>query len=99
MQTKKTITRYFKESFSSDLKAGFITAIIALPLASAFVMASGVEPVLGLYTAVIAGILGFFSGRFKHAVHPDRGRGGVLLIDVPVLIAAGNMFFSELKRV
>ena len=57
MQTKKTITRYFKESFSSDLKAGFITAIIALPLASAFAMASGVEPVLGLYTAVIAGIL------------------------------------------
>jgi SulP family sulfate permease len=39
MQTTKTINRYFKESFSSDFKAGFITAIVALPLAITFAMA------------------------------------------------------------
>ena len=49
---------YIKESFLSDIKAGFITAIVALPLAIAFAIASGVSPIMGIYTAIIAGILG-----------------------------------------
>ena len=45
---------YLKEAFIYDLKAGFITAIVALPLAIAFAIASGVHPIMGLYTAIIA---------------------------------------------
>jgi len=52
------IKNYFKKDFLSDLKAGFITAIVALPLAIAFAIASGVSPIMGIYTAIIAGILG-----------------------------------------
>ncbi len=48
---------YFKSSFIYDLKAGFITAVVALPLAIAFAIASGVSPIMGLYTAVIAGMI------------------------------------------
>jgi len=68
MDVKTGISGYFKESFLSDLKAGFITAIVALPLAIAFAIASGVEPVMGLYTAVIAGMLVSATGGSKYSI-------------------------------
>lgn len=40
-----------------DLTAGVIVGIVALPLAIAFAIASGVTPEQGLYTAIIAGII------------------------------------------
>lgn len=46
-----------------NLLAGLIVGIVALPLAMAFAIASGVKPEQGLYTAIIAGILvGIFGG-------------------------------------
>ena len=54
MKFEKEVINYFKKDFFSDLKAGFITAIVALPLAIAFAIASGVPPIMGLYTAIIA---------------------------------------------
>ncbi len=41
----------------ADLTAGVIVGIVALPLAIAFAIASGVTPDRGLYTAIIAGFL------------------------------------------
>jgi len=46
-----------KERFFKDLVAGIIVGIVALPLAIAFAIASGVSPDKGLITAVIAGFL------------------------------------------
>jgi sulfate permease, SulP family len=43
--------------FSHDLAAGVTVGLVALPLAMAFGIASGVTPRAGLYTAVIAGFL------------------------------------------
>lgn len=48
---------YTRETFKKDLFAGLTVGVIALPLALAFAIASGVEPSRGLYTAVIAGFL------------------------------------------
>ncbi|MCA9432184.1 MAG: sulfate permease [Candidatus Omnitrophica bacterium] len=48
---------YSLSHFSADLVAGLITGIVALPLAIAFGIASGVKPEQGLYTAIIAGFL------------------------------------------
>ena len=48
---------YSKETFSSDLMAGVIVGIVALPLAIAFGIASGVAPEKGIVTAIIAGFL------------------------------------------
>lgn len=54
---------YSLKHFTNDLIAGLITGIVALPLAIAFGIASGVTPEQGLYTAIIAGFLiSFFSG-------------------------------------
>ena len=54
--------QYSKSAFASDLMAGLIVGIIALPLAIAFATASGVPPQNGLITAIIAGFLISFCG-------------------------------------
>ena len=48
---------YTKKNFVSDLMSGVIVGILALPLAIAFAIASGVGPEQGLYTAIIAGFI------------------------------------------
>jgi len=52
-----TLKSYSRSQFRSDLAAGVIVGIVALPLAIAFAIASGVTPDRGLYTAIIAGFL------------------------------------------
>ena len=49
------IKKYTLNQFVSDLIAGIIVAIIALPLSIALALASGVEPACGVYTAIAAG--------------------------------------------
>ena len=54
---------YNKERFSKDLMAGIIVGIVAIPLAIAFGIASGVGPTEGLITAIFAGfIISAFGG-------------------------------------
>ncbi|MFH0754102.1 MAG: SulP family inorganic anion transporter [Candidatus Omnitrophota bacterium] len=48
---------YSKEKFLSDCIAGVIVGIVAIPLAIAFAIASGVTPDKGLLTAVVAGFI------------------------------------------
>lgn len=48
---------YSANQFVKDLVAGVIVAIIALPLSIALALASGVEPQIGIYTAIVAGFL------------------------------------------
>src|SRR5271169_6509928 len=48
---------YNRHKFVGDAVAGITVGLVALPLAMAFAIASGVSPQAGLYTAVIAGFL------------------------------------------
>ncbi|MCQ2612175.1 MAG: sulfate permease [Treponemataceae bacterium] len=50
-----TIKKYNGKTFVNDLLAGVIVGIVALPLAIAFAIASGVSPERGLFTAIVAG--------------------------------------------
>ncbi|HSA56763.1 MAG TPA: SulP family inorganic anion transporter, partial [Gemmatimonadaceae bacterium] len=52
-----TLKDYNREQFTADLTAGVIVGIVALPLAIAFAIASGVTPERGLITAIVAGFL------------------------------------------
>jgi SulP family sulfate permease len=52
-----TLKTYQRDQFMADLTAGLIVGVVALPLAIAFAIASGVTPDRGLYTAVIAGLI------------------------------------------
>lgn len=49
-----TVKNYARFQFVKDLLAGLIVSVVALPLAIAFAVASGVSPERGLYIAVIA---------------------------------------------
>ena len=48
---------YDRQRFGADLGAGLTVGIVALPLAMAFAIASGVKPEAGIFTAIIAGFL------------------------------------------
>jgi SulP family sulfate permease len=48
---------YDRRRFAADLGAGLTVGIVALPLAMAFAIASGLPPQAGLFTAIIAGFL------------------------------------------
>ncbi len=52
-----TLKNYSRADFLRDLMAGVIVGIVALPLAIAFGIASGVSPEKGIITAVIAGFV------------------------------------------
>ncbi|MBI4020797.1 MAG: SulP family inorganic anion transporter [Candidatus Aenigmarchaeota archaeon] len=71
---------YLRNAAVFDLKAGFITAVVALPLAIAFAIASGVSPIMGLYTAVIAGILGSTFGGSSFSITGPTGAMTVIIL-------------------
>lgn len=51
------------QNWKSNIIAGIIVGIVALPLSMAFAIASGVKPEQGIYTAIIAGlVVGIFGG-------------------------------------
>lgn len=57
------LRNYSKEKFTADLMAGIIVGIVALPLAIAFGIASGVTPEKGIITAIVAGFaISMFGG-------------------------------------
>lgn len=54
---------YSNERFFQDVGAGLTVSVVALPLAMAFAIASGLKPEAGLFTAIIGGLLiSLFSG-------------------------------------
>ena len=58
-----TLKKYSGAQLMSDVVAGIIVAIIALPLSIALALASGVGPEQGIYTAIAAGfVISFFRG-------------------------------------
>ena len=48
---------YTRQRFYQDVGAGLTVGVVALPLAMAFAIASGLKPEAGLFTAIIAGFL------------------------------------------
>ena len=57
-----SLKTYNKEKLIKDLMAGLIVGIVALPLAIAFGIASGVSPEKGLFTAIVGGFIVSFLG-------------------------------------
>jgi len=51
------LAAYDRQKFALDFSAGITVGIVALPLAMAFAIASGLPPQAGLFTAIVAGLL------------------------------------------
>ena len=67
------LRNYSKEKFTADLMAGIIVGIVALPLAIAFGIASGVSPEKGLITAIIGGFIVSLLGGSKVQIGGPTG--------------------------
>ncbi|MBR6140048.1 MAG: sulfate permease [Prevotella sp.] len=78
------IRSYDKKTFSSDLMAGIIVGIVALPLAIAFAIASGVSPEKGIITAIVAGFIISALGGSKVQI---GGPTGAFIIIISGIIA------------
>lgn len=73
---------YSARHFSSDVVAGITVAIIALPLAMAFAIASGVGPEKGLFTAIVAGFIISLLGGSRYQIGGPTGAFVVVLYTV-----------------
>lgn len=56
-ESLRCLRSYSRQDFGADLLAGLTVGLVAVPLAMAFGIASGVTPQAGLYTAIVAGCL------------------------------------------
>ena len=92
-----------------NLIAGLVVGIVALPLAMAFAIASGVKPEQGLYTAIIAGIcVGLFGGSRVQIAGPTgafvvilaniTAQYGVSGLQVATLLAGFILLFMGVAR-
>jgi SulP family sulfate permease len=65
-----------------NLLAGLIVGVVALPLAMAFAIASGVKPEQGLYTAIVAGIVVSLFGGSRVQIAGPTGAFIVILAGI-----------------
>ena len=68
-----TLKTYNRKQFTTDLLAGIIVGIVALPLAIAFGIASGVTPEKGIITAIVAGLIVSLFGGSKVQIGGPTG--------------------------
>lgn len=92
-----------------NLVAGLIVGVVALPLAMAFAIASGVSPQQGLYTAIIAGfIVGLFGGSRVQIAGPTgafvvilasiTAKYGINGLQIATLLAGGMLILMGLMK-
>lgn len=65
-----------------DVAGGLTAAVVALPLALAFAVASGVDPKAGLYTAIVAGIVAAVFGGSPVQITGPTGAMAVILVGI-----------------
>jgi SulP family sulfate permease len=65
-----------------DLTGGLTAAVVALPLALAFAIASGVDPKAGLYTAIVAGCVAALFGGSPVQITGPTGAMAVILVGI-----------------
>lgn len=78
----KSLKGYTAKTFLNDLSAGIIVGIVALPLAIAFAIASGVGPERGIFTAIIAGFIISVLGGSKVQIGGPTGAFVVIIYGV-----------------
>lgn len=97
--------KYTAARFTRDLIAGITVGIIAIPLAMALAIGSGVAPQYGLYTAAVAGIVIALTGGSRFSVSGPTAAFVVILYPVSQQfglartagcdLAVGDLFDSD----
>jgi sulfate permease, SulP family len=87
---------YNGERFRKDALAGVIVGIVALPLAMAFAIASGVSPDRGLYTAIIAGAAISIFGGSRFQIGGPTGAMVAILSVIVIRYGVNNLLLASL---
>ncbi|MEO8358739.1 MAG: SulP family inorganic anion transporter [Vicinamibacteria bacterium] len=93
IEALKAVTR---ESFFADLSAGITVGIIALPLAMAFAIGSGVKPEAGITTAIVAGFLISALGGTRLAIGGPTGAFIVIVYGIVDRYGVANLVICTL---
>jgi len=83
---------YNRKIFLSDLIAGVTVGLVALPLAMAFAISSGVKPEAGLYTAVVAGFLISALGGSRTQIGGPTGAFVVIVFEIVAEHGVNGLF-------
>lgn len=86
-----TLNNYSSQDFRADFIAGLTVGIVALPLAMAFAIASGVPPQAGIFTAVIAGFLISALGGTRVSIGGPTGAFIIILYGIYAKYGAENL--------
>lgn len=81
-------------NFQKDLVAGLIVGIVAIPLAMAFAINSGVKPEYGIYTAIIGGILCSLLGGSKFSISGPTGAFVPILFGITMMYGYENLIIA-----
>jgi SulP family sulfate permease len=87
---------YGLHQFRSDLGAGLVVGLVALPLSMALAIASGVPPQHGLYTAIVAGALAAALGGSRYNVTGPTAAFVVVLVPVTAKFGVGGLMLASL---
>ena len=87
---------YSIRRFSSDAMAGIVVGVIALPLAIAFAVASGVSPDRGLVTAVVAGFIISVLGGSRVQVGGPTGAFIVIVYSIVAKYGVDGLLISTI---
>src|SRR5437763_11934179 len=87
---------YNAKAFLHDLLAGITVGLVALPLAMAFGIASGVTPQAGLYTAVVAGFLISALGGSRTQIGGPTGEFVVIVAGIDVSLGLPRLAIVHL---
>ena len=87
---------YSKQQFSKDIFAGVIVGVVALPLAIAFAVASGVSPEKGLVTAIIAGFIISFLGGSRVQIGGPTGAYVVIVFGIVTNYGIDGLIISTI---
>ncbi len=90
------VNRYTSQRFVNDLLAGITVGIIAIPLAMALAINSGVDPQYGLYTAIIAGICIALTGGSRFSVSGPTAAFVVILFPIAQQYGIGGLLTASI---
>ena len=85
---------YSRERFWKDLAAGLTVGVVALPLAMAFAIASGLKPEAGLFTAIIAGFVISALGGSRVQIGGPAGAFIVIVYDIALRYGVANLIIA-----
>lgn len=91
-----SLADYNRHMLTRDISAGFTVGMVALPLAMAFGIASGVPPEAGLYTAIIAGFLISLFGGCRVQIGGPAGAFVVIIYGIIAQYGISNLMLATI---